>query len=146
MTRGRTRKEEQERNEGSAISRSGLLLNRGLPDAIPPVSESCCYLSRAKGVSPSKTFFLGLPWWSSGWESPHHSGDMGSVPGVGRYHMQGAPKPVCHNLWNPSTPGPLGHKSWACELQPPKPACSRACVPQQKNKRSHCNENPEHRN
>ena len=30
---------------------------------------------------------LRLPWWSGGYESPANSGDMGSIPGPGRYYV-----------------------------------------------------------
>lgn len=56
--RGELERKNTERDERPAISRSELLLNRSLPDAIPPVSEPCSYHSRAKGVSSSKILFL----------------------------------------------------------------------------------------
>ena len=32
---------------------------------------------------------------------PANAGDTGSIPGLGRSHMPGEAKPLCHNYWSP---------------------------------------------
>ena len=59
---------------------------------------------------------------------PANAGDTGSVPGLGRLHMQRATKPVRHN-------------SWACMLQLLKPSCLEPAL---HSKRSHRGEKPAH--
>ena len=61
---------------------------------------------------------LGLPWWYSGLESDASAGDMGSIPGPGRFHM-----PQSLRVTTTETHTPVLHI-----------------------KRSHCNEKPFHCN
>ena len=55
---------------------------------------------------------------------------------------RGATKPVRHNYWA-CTLEPASHNYWARVLQLLKPTCLEPVL---RNKRSHCNENPVHRN
>ena len=59
---------------------------------------------------------------------PANAGDTGSIPGLGRFHMQIATKPVHHN-------------SQACMLQLLKPVCLEPVL---HNKRSRHSEKPVH--
>ena len=53
---------------------------------------------------------------------PANVGDLGLIPGLGRFHMWGATKPECHSYWKWHTLDPVLHK------------------------RSHQNEKPTHHN
>ena len=61
--------------------------------------------------------------------SPANAGDMGSIPGLGRFHMPEGNEAHGLQLLSPS--------SWVCELQLLKPLCLE---PMLCNKRSHHNE------
>ena len=54
----------------------------------------------------------------------------------------GATKPVRHN-YRACALEPVSHNYWVCLLQLPKPMCLEPVL---RNKRSHCNEKPAHRN
>ena len=43
----------------------------------------------------------GFPGGSVVKDLPASSGDRGLIPGLGRYHVLGAAKPVHHNYWEP---------------------------------------------
>ena len=85
-----------------------------------------------------------------------NAGDTGSIPGI-CLPMQGtrvrslvwedptccwATKPVHHNYWACALE-PASHNYWACMPQLPEPTCVE---PMLRNKRSHRNEKPAHRN
>ena len=72
----------------------------------------------------------------------HNIRDMGLIPGPEDPTCRGATKPVRHNYWA-CTLQPASHNYWARVPQLLKPACLE---PVFRNKRSHCNEKPAHRN
>ena len=73
---------------------------------------------------------------------PANAGDMGLSPGPGRSTCRRAIKPRCHNYWVFALE-PASHNYWAHMPQLLKPACLEPVL---RNKRSHCNEKPAHRN
>ena len=70
--------------------------------------------------------YLGLPWWSSGKESPSNAGDMGSIPGWGTKspHATGQLSPCT------TTTELARFSERACVLQTTEPMCPGACMPQ----------------
>ena len=81
---------------------------------------------------------------------PANSGDMGSIPGLGRFHMpqQLSPcatttEPVHHKYWSLYALGPANHTWLAPAPQLLKPMCLE---PVHYNERNHCNEQPSHHN
>ena len=114
-----------------------------------------------------------LPWWQAQWLRIHLPVQGTWVQSLAREDStcRGAAKPMCHSYWA-CTLEPMSHNYWSlCALEPtrhnywahavqlPKPACSRARVPQLlspwallaclepelHNERSHWNEKPVHR-
>ena len=73
---------------------------------------------------------------------PANAGDTGSIPGPERSHMRRATKPVYHNYWAYALE-PTTHSYWARVLQLLEPG---SLEPVLRNKRSHHDEKPEHRN
>ena len=53
---------------------------------------------------------------------PANAGYKGLSPGLGRSHMPGATKPMCHNYWVCALE-PTSHNYWTCVPQLLKPVC-----------------------
>jgi len=63
-------------------------------------------------------------------DPPANAGDMGLIPGLGRSHVLGATKPVCHNYWA-CTLQLLKHlRARAHALQEEKSSQWETCTPQ----------------
>ena len=76
---------------------------------------------------------------------PANAGDTGSSPGLGRSHMPRALKllSLCSTAHEPQLLSPRAATTEACELQLLKPTHLEPMI---RNKRSHHNEKPAHRN
>ena len=55
---------------------------------------------------PLSLTILGLPWWLSGKESAHQAGNVGLIPGLGRFPGEGNGNPLQYScLGNPMDRG-----------------------------------------
>ena len=89
--------------------------------AIDGVAQSRTRLKRLSSSS-SSTLMNGLPWWLSPKESACNAGDMGSIPGSGRFPGGKYGNPLqCSCLENPMDRGALGatvHRVTQSQTQP----------------------------
>ena len=96
----------------------------------------------SKGFQLIKKQRSWLPWWSSVKNLLTSAEDTGSIPGLGRFHVLWATKPVCHNYWAQALES-MGCSYWGCVPQLLNP---ERLEPKSHNKRSHGNEKPVHCN
>ena len=102
------------------------------------VSAGCSFQSPAPRVflgdkmaqKQTQNLQCGLPWWSSGWvHLPMQESQVRSLIQEDPTCLRAA-KPVYHNCWACALASG-SHSYWAHMPQLLKPACPRACAPQQ---------------